>query len=581
MATKVTVAELLVDIGLDTDDAVAAAKKFDKRMASTIKTAKSLTAGAKELAKGLAVFTAAATAAALGVFKLVDSITTAGDEIGKAAKQFGTSTKELQEMRFAAEASGASADSLTMALKNQAKFMEEASTGAVTPFTQTLQAVGIQLNDIAALKSPQERFGMIGEALKNVDDEAQRVAFAMKLVGEESGPRLIPFLLEGREGLAALGEQAQSLGVVMGEDAVAASEAFQGSVQNAKATVTGIATVLGTELIPIVDKALKRFVEWTKANKDLIRVRVEAFVQRVTDAVEKLTPLFERLAEVVLLLVENFDTLAALFVGGKLISGFFAAASGLRAMGFAASGALGPLGLLLGTLVAITPAAIAAARALTDSRLKTLEDKSGFTPGSAADVETGKEQDAILAAGAQIRGDLEQIAKIQRISGQTSGGSIDKFRQRIDMNVAKIKTLQARGGAEASEGEMFDGGPLTQGPALPGLGETSLVDANRVSKTGKKKKKDTLSIFSVQDLIDAAAGGDLSDIAGATPSVREIEPTVAVDITNNNWTFNNKQTITGVTDPVKAGQESVRQFDQQFQRKMTEAGQRVAKGAVI
>jgi hypothetical protein len=70
--------------------------------------------------------------------------------------------------------------------------------------------------------------------------------------------------------------------------------------------------------------------------------------------------------------------------------------------------------------------------------------------------------------------------------------------------------------------------------------DAAVTDVARVATTssrrGKKKKKIT-SPTTVSQFFAAAAKGELGVIASQTPSTKDIEPTVAIDITNNHFSF--------------------------------------------
>jgi hypothetical protein len=55
----------------------------------------------------------------------------------------------------------------------------------------------------------------------------------------------VPFLNQGREGIAALMEEAKSLGLVMSEDAARASEAFNDNLTRLHAVTEGVQRQFG------------------------------------------------------------------------------------------------------------------------------------------------------------------------------------------------------------------------------------------------------------------------------------------------------------------------------------------------
>lgn len=594
MAAALTVAELLIGLGVDSKQAEKSAEDLGKKLDKTEKKGAKLGATLKTLGKGMAIFAGAVTVAAAGVFKLVDSMTSAADEVGKAAKQFGVGVVELQRLRFAADRSGASADTLSMALKNQARFIRDAQISGVTPFTEALDQVGLTLEELASATTAEKRFGLIGKALRGVADDAEKVALAQKLVGEESGPRLIPFLLEGTEGLAALGDEAERLGLVLDEGAIAKSEAFQDSVTNLKASLSGLKNTISLSLLPTVDKLIKRFTAFLGANKKIRDQKIDEFFKKVGQTLERLVPLFEAFGRALLFVVENLDVFIGLLIGAKLASGVGVFVKGMQSMGIAAGAALGPIGAIITALGILIPFAIRAGDALGDflvmqaggSDAARVVRKRKQAPGLGNKAAIAQSK-IVREAENEIRDLNKQIkeGRGKRPSGGTLipqtglGGALVARRQaaieRRDAASLQLEELQAAPDFVAPEAIQVD---------IPTFDPSArnLIGGRGVSRGGKAAKdRQALSITSVQDLIDAAAGGELSEIASSTPSVTEIEPTVAVDITNNNFSFQIDQTISGVSDPVAAGNAAFRAFETQFTRKMSQAGQKLANNVRI
>ncbi len=586
MASKITVAELLVDIGVDAKDANKATNKLDKNLAKTVKTASALGSGLASLGKKLAVFGAAVAAAATGVFAFVSNVATMGDEITKTAKKIGSGVEELQRLRFAADRSGADVAKMDLAIKNLSKNMEDALNGSAIPFREALDALGLSLEEVQGL-TVEQRLGVFGDALKGVEDKAQRTALAMNLLGSRAGPELVPLLLEGSKGIRELGDKAEELGLVMDETATVKAEVFVDVVTNLKAVLTGLKNTIGVELLPVMIENIEKFTEWTLANKSLLKQKVAAFFGKIIKVAEKLLPIFKSMGKAVVFLVENFDSLIAILAGAQLASALSAAGVGLQGLGVAAGAALGPLGLILGTLIAITPAAIKAAKAVTDSRLSKLEREAGFTPTTAEEVEVGQESPAIVAAGQQVAADAAQIAKIQRVTGLESSTSIDKLKGRMAANLKKIAALQAReaqAGVEAKAAAALDALPLKPfGPFLPKRGETAITPLTE-PKAGKAAagKEAPVSAVTMQDLINRViGGGDLTDLVRATPSVAEIEPTIAIDITNNNVNVKVEQTIRGTADPKMTADIATKKIEAFFNGVLRQTGQQLAGNRVI
>jgi hypothetical protein len=82
-------------------------------------------------------------------------------------------------------------------------------------------------------------------------DGADKAALAVKLFGKE-GLAIIPFLNQGREGITALMEEAQRLGLVMSEDVARASEAFNDNLTRLSAIFEGVQRQIGAAVVPVL-----------------------------------------------------------------------------------------------------------------------------------------------------------------------------------------------------------------------------------------------------------------------------------------------------------------------------------------
>ena len=365
MAAKVTVRELVtkLTIGGNAGDKLA---KFGLAM-NGVKAGLDLMVGAVR----------AASAATLG---LVDDVTQAGDAIAKTSREVGVTAKQFQRLSFAADRSGVPLQNLKKGLQNIERNLRDATIaagkGQSTGFSAALAEVGIRLKEFEGLDA-EEKIGLLGEALSQVADEGRRVALSQKLVGEEAGPKFASFLAEGTEGIKALGDEAERLGLVMSDDALAASESFQDSMTNMGSVLKGIKTTIGVALIPVVQKAVDKFRDWLLQNRKFITSRFEKFVEGLTKAFDFLVKNIDRI-------IRDFGDLAE--IGGNIIRIFMNLTDAVGGVGNALRIAtvawgtyktaalaatvglsLGPVGLLAialaGVAVAFTKVETAATRA--------------------------------------------------------------------------------------------------------------------------------------------------------------------------------------------------------------------------
>lgn len=204
------VQELVALLGLEVD-----ASTFDR--------------GEKALASlrtGFFAAGAAATAAAAAVFHTVHAMTEAADAAGKMSQRTGVDSTALQELSYAAKLADVSTESLEQSMRFLAK---------------------------SGVKDVRGRMLELADQMQKLPDDGSRAAFALKNFGK-TGTALIPMLKGGREELAALAAEANTLGVVFDKDTIDASERFNDTLTRISYAAGGLRNRLGKVLLPVLQK---------------------------------------------------------------------------------------------------------------------------------------------------------------------------------------------------------------------------------------------------------------------------------------------------------------------------------------
>lgn len=257
-----------------------------------------------------------------------------GEELDKMSKRTGISVESLGELKFAAEQSGSSIESIEKATKKMAAVITDADMGLVGA-TDSLAALGLEADSLKKL-SPEEQFKTIAGALSSVESASEKAALAQKIFGK-AGTELIPLFDEGADGMAALRQQAQDLGIVMSTDAAAGAASFNDSINEMKSFALGLFKEFASKLLP----KLAEFVRFLVSKKP----EVIAFVTKVK---EKAKPFFDAFINGVETLFPIFKSLVLFIVTNKPIL-----IAAIVAVGVAIVTALGPVSLAVAALVGI------------------------------------------------------------------------------------------------------------------------------------------------------------------------------------------------------------------------------------
>lgn len=202
---------------------------------------------------GPAGLMAGASIAALGVgiTALVMPVARVGDEFFKLSQKTGVSVEALTALDYAAKLSDVTTEGLTKALQKLSIAMFDTQVNG-DEGSAALKALGVSATDAHGQIRPTEAVLLdLAEKFATLPDGADKAALAVKLFGKE-GLAIIPFLNQGREGITALMEEAQRLGLVMSEDVARASEVFNDNLTRLSAIFEGVQRQIGAAVIPIL-----------------------------------------------------------------------------------------------------------------------------------------------------------------------------------------------------------------------------------------------------------------------------------------------------------------------------------------
>ena len=169
------------------------------------------------------------------------------DRLAKVASKIGTTTEELSKLRFAAEQTGVSANTLDTALQRMVRRVGEAAQGTGEA-ANALQELGLDAQQLAAM-APEEQFKLIADAMGDIPTQTDKVRLAFKLFDSE-GVALVNTLAGGSEALNNFGRELESLGGVIDSEAAAAAEKFNDDLKKMQIQFDALSVALGSKLIP-------------------------------------------------------------------------------------------------------------------------------------------------------------------------------------------------------------------------------------------------------------------------------------------------------------------------------------------
>ena len=214
-----------------------------------------------------------------GIGLLVKRHVALADQTIKSARATGLSVEAFQELSFAAEIGGVSAENFTSAMTAFAKRVGEArvETGTMTTILRRMDEALFRA--IQNADNTEEAFGLIIRAAINMQNEMDRAALLAAAFGRSVGPQLANFLLQGEAGIEAVRQRARELGITFRKDTLASAEQLQDRM---------------TELGKVFETGVTRGV---LANADAIEKLVVSMTQSLPSAIENGINLLRRLSD--------------------------------------------------------------------------------------------------------------------------------------------------------------------------------------------------------------------------------------------------------------------------------------------
>jgi hypothetical protein len=229
-----------------------------------------------DLGKIAKQFSLLALGAATAFGVLLRNSINAQDNLAKLSQQTGVSTEALSQLKFAAELSGTSLEGLTTGLARLSRSASDAANGSATA-ARAFNAIGVSATGAdGSLRKTEDLLLDIAEKFAGLEDGAGKAALAQELFGR-SGTQLIPFLNQGRDGIEALTQEAERLGLTVDGKAAAAAERFNDNLSRLKAGTQGVVTQVAGRLLPTMD-ALSESLVGTSQEAGKLEGAVESLV---------------------------------------------------------------------------------------------------------------------------------------------------------------------------------------------------------------------------------------------------------------------------------------------------------------
>ncbi|MGN0649445.1 MAG: phage tail protein, partial [Oscillospiraceae bacterium] len=238
------------------------------------------------LGAAAAVVGTACVAAGKKLWDMANDVGSAGDQIDKTSQKIGISAESYQKWGYVFERCGADVDNLQTGMKKLSTVITDAAGGSDSA-AEKLSAVGLSIEDLNG-KSQDEQLSLVIEALQGMESGAERTATANDLLGK-SATDMAAVLNISAEETERLKQEAEDYGMVMSNEAVAASAAFEDSLTRLSHTAGGLKNRMVGELLPGITQITDGLADLLAGN-DNAADELKNGVSSVIDAIKTLIP---------------------------------------------------------------------------------------------------------------------------------------------------------------------------------------------------------------------------------------------------------------------------------------------------
>ena len=304
---------------------------------------KSVGEGLTKAGNAMKPLSAAGAAAAAGVGALAYKSGAAADDLNTLSKQTGISTQDLQKYAASADLVDVSVAALAKANQKLKKNMLAVQNGSKGQ-TEAFEKIGVSVTDSNGnLRDSEEVFQDVITALGSMENETERDALAMKLMGN-SASELNPLIADQGETYKKVSDTLKKYNLdYIDQNTLDKANAFNDSLDTMKAIGTVAIQSIGSELAaylaPALEKAVDlfgRFAEWVGN----LNPKVLAAVGVIGGLVATIAPLLILLGKIAFAISSITGLMASAGIS-------FAAIAGPIGIAIAAIAAIIAIGVLL------------------------------------------------------------------------------------------------------------------------------------------------------------------------------------------------------------------------------------------
>jgi hypothetical protein len=231
------------------------------------------------------------------IIRFANSVLQSTAALGELSQSTGISVERLSALKFAAEQTGIEFEVLQQAAKGFSQRLAEGLGDSGSGVSLALRTLGLSARDAQGnIKNLADFLPEAADKFQGMADGVGKAQLATALFGEEAGPKLIPLLNKGSQGIEALTAKAREFGAVIDQDAVRSAKDYRVALTSMQGALESIARELialtagpAAAVLQTLAGMLQKFNELKKST--------DASAQSLADVEVRLAELQSKLAE--------------------------------------------------------------------------------------------------------------------------------------------------------------------------------------------------------------------------------------------------------------------------------------------
>lgn len=273
-------------------DTAAANDSLSKTDEQAEKTGGKLASMGKVVATAGIAIGAACVAAGAAIWGVAKESAAASDEIDKMSQRLGVSRQAYQELDFALSQSGVDINSFQTGMKSLLKNMDGVTEGNKTA-TANFEKLGVAVqNADGTMRSQEDVLFDTIQAFQGMEESSEKARLAQEMFGKQ-GQEIMPLLNSEGASIEELRQQAQDLGLVLGDDVIDAGVEFTDTMDQLKRSFGSIVQQIGGAFLPMLNTGMQFII----SNMPLIKSVMEKVFGAIRVVVDAVIVVFGKLKD--------------------------------------------------------------------------------------------------------------------------------------------------------------------------------------------------------------------------------------------------------------------------------------------